>query len=440
MAHKVARLERKKIFNKPHLISAESLEDVVEYLHSRPDGMLTKEELAVAREIRREKKKNRLGERDVAVIPVSGVLSYEETFFGALCGMSSYQGIKSMMDQAVDEGYSTVVLDVDSGGGEAYGTFETAKYLRKLANENDIKLIAYVDGISASAAYGLSVAADEIILNPYAEVGSVGVVTKLENDSEKMKKEGIKRTYVYAGDNKIPFDSEGEWREDFLAELQEKVDSLYESFVTHVSEMRGIDSQVVRDTQAKMFSSDKAIELGLADKVMDTMEFAEYLANLGEGEDMPLNFLNKDKEEKMSKDVEKSEATVEQPAPQASQDNTELLNTVQALQAQLEELQAEKQAMLKAKEEEAKASFAKELGNFSFVSETLVAELSEALYGLEQGKRDVVMAVFAAADEALEEAVTTVVAEEEENEIVLTTDAAAAKEATRAAIEKKYAK
>lgn len=155
---------------------------------------------------------------------------------------------------------------------------------------------------------------------------------------------------------------------------------------------------------------------------------------------MPLNFLNKDKEEKMSKDVEKPEATVEQTAPQASQDNTELLNTVQALQAQLEELQAEKQAMLKAKEEEAKASFAKELGNFSFVSETLVAELSEALYGLEQGKRDVVMAVFAAADEALEEAVTTVVAEEEENEIDLTTDAAAAKEATRAAIEKKYAK
>lgn len=434
MAHNVRRLEKKRIYNKPHLINLDSFENVTDYLDSRPEGMPDKTELAVLRDIEKEKRKGSLGERSTAVIPVSGVLTYEETWMGAICGMSSYQGIVSQMEQAVDKGYKTVVLDVDSGGGEAYGTFETAKTLRKLAKDNDIKLIAYVDGISASAAYGLSVAADEIILNPYAEVGSIGVVTKLLNDSEKMKKDGVQTTYVYAGDNKIPFDAEGEWREDFIADLQEKVDVLYADFVSHVSEMRSIEKDTVKDTQAKMFSSDNAISLGLADRVMERMEFAEYLADLEEGKDMPLNLFKKDKEEKMStEDIQAQEE-----APAVSLENENHAELIAQLQAQVESLQEEKLSLANEREKEAKAAFVKELSDFSFVSDS--EALAEALFGLEDKSKEVVLGVLSAADAALVESATDILSEEVEEEVVDLSEQEKEKATTRSFIKAKYDK
>jgi signal peptide peptidase SppA len=429
MAHKVSRLEKKKVYNTPHLITSTGLEEVVSYLDERPNGMMSKEELAVARDLYREKKKNNLGEKSVAVIPVSGVLTYEETLFGALCGMSSYQGIIGMMHQAVSEGYQTVVLDVDSGGGEAYGTFETSKELRRLATENNIKLIAYVDGISASAAYGLSVAADEIILNPYAEVGSIGVVTKLMNNNEKMKKEGISQTYVFAGDNKIPFDSEGEWREDFIAEIQDRVDTLYEDFTVHVAGMRNIDVQAVKDTQAKMFSSDNAITLGLADKIMERQEFANYLADLDEGKDMPLNLFNKEKkEEKMSTE------NLNTPAPEVEMEAQNQAKLLADLQEQVATLKADKEKAEASLKAEAQASFAKELADFSFVGDDS-AKLAASLFNLSTEDKEVVMAVLAKADKAVTEMATNSLAIEEEDTPELETETVKQRAALRQEIE-----
>lgn len=401
MAHEVTRISSKKVFNKPHLISTEGFSEVTEYLASRPDGLMTKEELAVARDIKERRKELSLGEGDVGVIQVSGALTYEETLFSALCGMSSYQGILSQMRQAVEEGYSTVILDVDSGGGEAYGTFETAKELRKLADENNIKLIAYVDGISASAAYGLSVAADEIIANPYAEVGSVGVLTRLVNMSEKEKKEGIATTYVYAGDQKIPFDAEGEWREDFLADIQEKVDKLYSDFVSHVATMRGIEEESVRSTQAKMFDVEAAMSVGFIDKVMERGEFAEYLADIKEG-NMPIKLMeNGKKEERMSK--QNTEDKLEM--------STEQFEQLQAQNKALEKQLADLQKSAKDKELKELTDSVSEL---TFVEDQ--TELATVLFDLEGNDRKVVLNALEKAQASLESAATEELVVEGEGE------------------------
>ena len=95
-------------------------------------------------------------------------------------------------------------MDADSGGGEAYGMMETANEMRKIADANDVKFITYVDGYAASAMYGLSAASHEIIVNPDAQVGSIGVVVSLANYSEAEKQYGLKRVYVTAGESKVP--------------------------------------------------------------------------------------------------------------------------------------------------------------------------------------------------------------------------------------------
>src|SRR5690606_27753082 len=119
--------------------------------------------------------------------------------------------------------------------------------------------------------------------------GSIGVVVKLRNMNEAMKRAGVEDTYIYAGDSKVPFDADGKFTPDFLDDIQGKVNALYVEFAQHVSAMRGISHESVVATQAKTFMADQAIELGLADKKMTLSEFAEYLADISQsGGNMPI--------------------------------------------------------------------------------------------------------------------------------------------------------
>ena len=152
-----------------------------------------------------------------------------------------------------------------------------------------MKLVGYVDGMAASAAYGLMAAMHEVVMNPMAEAGSIGVVVQLMNFSKLEKNMGIERQYVYAGDSKVPFDKEGEFTEEFLADIQGRVDALYQDFIGHVAEMRGLEKDLVKQTQAKVFSASKSVELGLADEIMTREEFFEYLSEVVEqGNNMSL--------------------------------------------------------------------------------------------------------------------------------------------------------
>lgn len=286
MPGKLLRLTE-RIYNTPHLMAPASLENAVRFLQSRNEGVV---ELAVTGGRKRDKDDITYNsDTGMGVISVDGPLTYIE--YQGLCGEhnASYQQIKEEFDAMLALGAKTVVFDYDSPGGEAYGCFETASYLRKKADESGVKLVGYVDGLAASAAYGLLAAMHEVVMNPMAEAGSIGVVVQLMNFSKMEKNMGIERQYVYAGDSKVPFNDEGEFTEEFLADIQDRVDSLYQEFIGHVAEMRGIEKDLVKQTQAKVFSANKSVELGLADEIMTREEFFEYLSEVVEqGNNMSL--------------------------------------------------------------------------------------------------------------------------------------------------------
>jgi len=281
-----------------------SLERVFTYLDDRNNHA----ELAVQLEKKpKERVLQYVAETQVGVLSVSGPLTYIE--YEAICGEqnSSYQQIVDDFDKLCSMGAKTIVMDVDSPGGMAYGMTETGRYLRKKADERGVQLVAYVDGLSASAAFGLSVAAHEIIANPDAELGSVGVVVKLRNMNKAMNNAGVEDTYIYAGDSKIPFKEDGSFREDFLSDIQYKVDALYQQFTQYVADMRGIDVGVVKSTQAKVLLAQDAIKLGFADKVMTREDFSNYLADLVE-KPMRFSFKSKGENKNMTTDVIEQEA------------------------------------------------------------------------------------------------------------------------------------
>lgn len=267
-----------RLYNTPHLIDQQSFKWVESVIAAQASPEAKVADKATEKKDReRELQYNE--DSKVGVLSVHGPLTYVE--YEAMCGEAnaSYQGISAEFDALVKAGAKTVVMDVDGPGGEAYGMMETGRALRKKADEAGINLIAYVDGLAASATYGLTAAAHEIIVNPEAEVGSIGVVVKLRNVNGAMKEMGVKDTYVYAGKSKIPYDADGEFTEEFVADVTEKVNAIYERFTSYVAEMQGISVEAVKQTEAKVFMAEQAVSLGLAHKIMTRESFFEYLAD-----------------------------------------------------------------------------------------------------------------------------------------------------------------
>lgn len=275
MAHELGRL-RSKLFNTPLLVDSNSFESVLSYLDKRCEG-----DVVIEKEAASDFSMYSTlyyAENNLGVIHIEGPLTNKSTGWEALCGGTSYESIKEDFEALLEEGAKTITFMVSSGGGEAYNMMATGRYLRKLADDNNVKIISYVDGLSASAAYGLTSISDEIISHPESELGSIGVLIRLMNDSKALEMKGYERTFITAGDEKIPFDANGAFREDFLADLQYKVNALYTEFTEYVAENRNISVEAVRDTQAKTFLTSDAIELGLADKMMTQEEFYSYLS------------------------------------------------------------------------------------------------------------------------------------------------------------------
>lgn len=302
MAHSVERFSAANVYNKPHLIQLQDLKSICGYIEKRSDSFAWRESLeASAMEANKQAVENKTMmfgdcsdpaedkfytvENGVAFIDIQGTLTYKPTIFSMLCGGCSYVQLQDAAKEiAEDVSISHVVLNVGSGGGTAYSCFQTAKYMHDTLKGANKKIITYVDGMMASAAYALGCIADEVIVNPDAQVGSIGVVIALHDEHIKEQMEGEKTIYITAGDSKVPFAEDGSFKKEFLDDLQKDVDYTYGKFTAHVAAMRNISEESVIATQAKVYKSPDAIKLGLADKEMTTFEFEEYLSGLVNGE------------------------------------------------------------------------------------------------------------------------------------------------------------
>lgn len=284
MTRKLLRLTE-ELYSQPHLISQDAFKAISIYLTKRnEEGVTVTEELA-SDSSSKERRDPILDQYDpitqVGILYIHGALTYKPVY--GLCGATgvSYESLLRDTVKLADLGAKTIIMDCASGGGEGYGAFECAKDLRSICDEANIKLIAYNDGCIASACYALACVADEIITNPSASTGSIGVLIALYNDSKYLEKEGYTRTFVTAGKSKIPFAEDGSFKEDFLADLQYKVDAMYQEFCEHVSQnMVKLSVEDVKKTEAKMFLAKDALKLGLVDKIMTRAEFAKYMADM----------------------------------------------------------------------------------------------------------------------------------------------------------------
>ncbi len=202
----------------------------------------------------------------IAVIPGHGTLVKRTAGLDAASGLTSYTEIAAMLDSALaDPQVAGILLDIDSPGGEASGSFELARQVREASAVKPVWAVA--NDSAYSAAYAIGSAAHRLIVSETGGVGSIGVIALHIDQSVKDANEGYRYTAVTAGTHKNDFSPHQPLTDEAKAELQAEVDRLYGLFVEHVAAMRTLGSDDVRSTQAGLYFGANAIAAGLADAV-----------------------------------------------------------------------------------------------------------------------------------------------------------------------------
>ncbi|MGI0120085.1 S49 family peptidase [Zooshikella sp. RANM57] len=203
----------------------------------------------------------------IAVIPVEGTLTHRYGYLNPYSGMTGYDGIQVKLDTALeDDDVRGILLDINSPGGSANGCMDLADAVYEA---RQIKPIwALVDEQATSAAYAIASGANHVIAPRTAQTGSIGVIMAHVDQSKAHEKLGIHVTFIHAGAHKADGNAYQPLPEGVKERFQQEIDSLYTLFVDTVARNRQLNTETIRKTEAAIYSSEQAQEMGLIDQIL----------------------------------------------------------------------------------------------------------------------------------------------------------------------------
>lgn len=224
----------------------------------------------------------------VAILPVFGVIDKRMNLLMRISGGTSTELLARDFQQALDDpDVTAILLDIESPGGSVDGPKDVADLIYQARGRKPV--VAYANGLMASAAYWIGSAADVIVANETAEVGSIGVAAMHYDVSAADALNGVKRTAIFAGKYKRIASDEKPLSEEGKNYLQGIVDDYYGLFLEAVARNRRVDIETVQKNMAdgRIFIGKKALKAGLVDKIGNFND-ALVLARQ-KGGDMPKN-------------------------------------------------------------------------------------------------------------------------------------------------------
>lgn len=212
-------------------------------------------------------------QNSVLIIPICGAIMKDD-----YCGEPGTDTLSEWFRCALDSpNIAGIVLKINSGGGSVEGTGEFADLIKSSTKP----VVAFTDGIMASAAYWIGCSANEIFAShKTVEVGSIGTAMTFYDNREAMIKYGYKQIYINA-------DSSPDKNQDYFKALDGdesgvKVNILNPTndiFMTSVKDNRSGKLKLITKTTdgdgktlnepltGKMYLAEAAIEIGLIDKI-----------------------------------------------------------------------------------------------------------------------------------------------------------------------------
>lgn len=206
-----------------------------------------------------------------AVIRLRGYMSKSSKF-----GTSTVELRQDLRAAVADKKVDNILLYVDSPGGTVDGMADLARDIRNASATK--RMVSYIDGLGASAAYWAASQTSEIYANEMSEIGSIGTYTILEDTSGAYEAKGIKVYLISTGPFKGATEDGVAISEEVLDYLRERVTQFNSFFLKAISLGRRMsDEQVKTVADGRVWLSNEAKALNLIDGVTD---FEEVLGDM----------------------------------------------------------------------------------------------------------------------------------------------------------------
>lgn len=200
----------------------------------------------------------------VAIIPVTGPISRYANFFTEISGGTTIDDLAKDFRTALDDrSVRAIVLGMDTPGGAVSGVNEFASHVAAARGQGK-PIVAYVGNLAASAGYWIASAADMIVADPTAMLGSIGVVAGVRKPADS--KPGMARTVEFVS-SQSPRKRPDPETEAGKSQIQSEVDDLADVFIDTVARNRAVDrASVIADFGGGgILVGAKAVDAGMAD-------------------------------------------------------------------------------------------------------------------------------------------------------------------------------
>lgn len=251
-------------------IDPKEVRELVAARHTLPDFYVDPESLAgsvvAAVPQRRPDGTQLIGQ--VAILPIIGVLSQRVGMLEESSGGISTERIGNSLDALVrDPTVKSILLHVDSPGGSVSGVPELGQKI--LAARDRKKVVGIANSTAASAGYWLLSQASEVYVTPGGWMGSIGVLYAHEDHSKELEMEGVKVTFITAGEHKVEGNFYEPLTDEARAEIQRITNYYYDMFLSTVAKGRGVTVAKVKADfgQGRMAVATEAVQRGMADRV-----------------------------------------------------------------------------------------------------------------------------------------------------------------------------
>lgn len=181
-----------------------------------------------------------------------------------------------------DDEVRAILFEVNSPGGAVTPSDEIYRALRDFrASREDRRIVVHVRDLCASGGYYVSVAADRIVSEPTAIVGSIGVIMEAINWHVLAEKIGVEATTIKSGANKDLMNPFRPVNSENVKILQDMVDDAYRRFAAIVADGRKMSPETLAPlADGRIFSAPAAMEAGLVDELGGWEDATRALAGL----------------------------------------------------------------------------------------------------------------------------------------------------------------
>lgn len=212
----------------------------------------------------------------VQVIKLHGTMAPRMNLMSRFSGgVSTSQVVQQIHDATSNESVKTIVLWIDTPGGTVTGTEELRLAISSAGQSK--RVVSSVEYMMASAGYWAGSAAHEIYASPSAEIGSIGVLAIISEETELAKASGVTFTVIRAGEFKAVGNQYEKLSSAGRAKIQENIDTLYDQFKQVVAANRNVSIEEVEANYGRglVMRAPEALRLGMIDGVAT---FAEVVA------------------------------------------------------------------------------------------------------------------------------------------------------------------